>query len=219
MELLAKTLAPIIYVMERTLLFFESITGSMGTSILLVSFTFALFLLPLRKIAESKEKAIAQKMQKTAKEVVLAKRTLKGEKLFNETERIYKQYNYHPIHSIGIGLGFFITLPILLAALVLFSNSPLIDNKPFLFVMDLSRPDNLLGPINILPILMSGITILDARIRYADDRSAQNRFYIVAAILFFLVYNLSSGLVLYWTASNMFSLGLGLIAARRVSQH
>lgn len=213
MEILSKILAPIIWAMEKLLLLFEGITGSMGLSILCVSLTFALLLVPIRKIAERFEARIGARMSAAAEDVAIAKQTLKGEALFDETERIYKRHGYHPIQSIGMGASFFISLPILLGALVLFSTSPLLEGESFLMVQDLSKPDGILGPINLLPILMSAVTIVDARIRFKDDRSARVRFYIIAAVLFALVYTLASGLVLYWTMSNLFALVFALFVS------
>ena len=48
--------------------------------------------------------------------------------------------------------------------------------------------------------------MIDARLRFRDDKRAQHRFYFIAAVLLLLVYNLPSGLVLYWTRSNVMSL-------------
>ena len=44
-------LSPIVWIMNWALDFYVGLTGSTGLSILLVSFTFALLLLPLRKMA------------------------------------------------------------------------------------------------------------------------------------------------------------------------
>jgi membrane protein insertase Oxa1/YidC/SpoIIIJ len=67
-------------------------------------------------------------------------------------------------------------------------------------------PDHLLGPVNVLPLLMSAITVVDAKLRFKEDKSSQYRFFFIAFILLTLVYNLPAGLVLYWTGSNLVSL-------------
>ena len=131
---------------------------------------------------------------------------LKGEELFFATEKTYKQHGYHPIQSIGMGASFFIMLPVLISAILLFSGDGILSGKSFLFVNDLSKPDHLFGSVNMLPLVMSGVTVIDARLRFRDDKRAQYRFYFIAAVLLLLVYNLPSGLVLYWTGSNVMSL-------------
>lgn len=199
-------LGPIVWLMQLMLEFYVSIVSSMGLSILLLSFTFALLLLPLRKKAQGLEKRINAKMNAANEEVQALKGTMRGEELFLATEKIYKQHGYHPIQSIGMGASFFVMLPVLISAILLFSGDGILTGKSFLFIDDLSLPDRLLGPANVLPFVMSGITVIDARLRFKDDKKAQYRFYFIAAILLALVYNLSSGLVLYWTVSNIMSL-------------
>lgn len=198
-------LSPIVWVMKWTLELYVGITGSTGLSILLVSFTFAILLLPLRKMAQVLEQRISAKTQLVNEEVAPLKQTLKGEKLFLETEKIYEKHGYHPIQSIGLGASFFVMLPVLISAIILFTGDVL-ASKSFLFIEDLSLPDHLLGPINLLPLIMTGITIIDAKMRFKDDKSSRYRFYVIAVVLLALVYSLASGLVLYWTGSNVMSL-------------
>lgn len=208
MQYLELLLAPVVWLMRWVFEFYVSIFSSTGMSILITSFTFSLILLPLQKVAQRKEESIGKKVSFVDAQVQPLKKTLKGEELFNAIERVYEKHNYHPIMSVGMGASFFVMLPVLLSAILLFSNSELLGNKGFLFIGDLSQPDGLLGPINILPLLMSAITIVDAKMRYKDDKKRQFRFLILALVLLILVYNFASGLVLYWTGSNIMSLAL-----------
>ena len=105
-----------------------------------------------------------------------------------------------------MGASFFVMLPVLISAIVLFSGDSILTGKGFLFINDFSKPDHLPGPVSVLPFVMSGITVIDARLRFKNDKKAQYRFYFIAAVLLALVYNLSSGLVPYWTGSNIMSL-------------
>jgi len=217
MDILAVVLWPLVYFMELVLNLYHQITNSVGISIVLLSFTFAFFLLPLRKYTKQLEGRVSTKMKAAATEVAVAKQTKKGEALFLETEKIYKRHNYHPIQSVAMGAGFLIMLPVLLAAIILLNDSALLNGRSFLFIDDLSKPDHILDPVNLLPIIMSSITIIDAQFQFRDDFGAKLRFYILALILFILVHGLASGLVLYWTGSNLFSLAAGLIIGRKAS--
>lgn len=205
-QVLEIILSPIVWLMRLLLEFYISLVSSTGLSILLLSLTFALLLIPLRKKAEGLEKRISAKMNAANEEVQALKGTVKGEELFLATEKIYKQHNYHPIQNIGMGASFFVVLPVLISAILLFSGEGILSGKSFLIINDLSKPDHLLGPVNVLPFVMSGITVIDARLRFKDDKKARYRFYFIAAVLLALVYSLSSGLVLYWTGSNVMSL-------------
>ena len=211
MSILETILSPIIWLMELILNFYIHLTSSIGISILLLSFSFALFLLPIQKLANRVEKNISDKVNKVDKEVNSLRTELKGEKLFLATEKIYKKYNYHPIHSIGMGASFLAMLPVLLSAILLFNGSEMLTGKSFLIIEDLSKPDGFYGVINILPIIMTGITFIDAKLRFSGDRRSQNRFYIIALVLLVIVYSLPSGLVLYWLGSNVMALTLNRI--------
>ena len=123
-----------------------------------------------------------------------------------EIEKIYKKHNYHPIQNIGLGATFFVMLPVLVFAIFLFSNESLTGGQSFLIISDLSKPDKLLDPINILPPVMTAITVVDALLRFRDDSSNQYKFYLIALVLLFLVYNLPSALMLYWIGNNLFSI-------------
>jgi membrane protein insertase Oxa1/YidC/SpoIIIJ len=206
MRALEFILSPIVWLMELVLDFYVLIFSSVGFSILLLSFTFAVLLHPLRKIALRTEQRIGKKMKIVQSEVQALPKDLKGEKRFLATEKIYQRYDYHPIQSIGMGASFFVMLPVLVSAILLFSSGGVLQGQSFLFIDDLSQPDGLLGSINVLPLLMSAITLVDSRMRFKDDKQSQYRFFFIALVLLAIVYNLSSGLVLYWTGSNIISL-------------
>ena len=203
--MLETILSPIVWVMQSVLMFYYSIFSSMGISILLLSFTFAFLLLPFSKMAQQTEKRVSSKMQVVNEHVQALKGKLKGEKLFLETEKIYKKHGYHPIQCVGMCTSFLVMLPILISAIFLLTGDGVVSAKSFLFIDDLSKPDGLLGPINVLPFLMSTVTLVDAKMRFRDDKQSQHRFFFISIVLLVLVYNLASGLVLYWTGSNIMS--------------
>ena len=214
MYVLETILGPIVWLMELILEFYVQIFSSMGISILLLSFTFALLLYPLQKMANRTEQRIGEKVKIVDAEVQKLKGDLKGEELFLATEKIYKQHDYHPIHSIGMGTSFFVMLPVLVSAILLFVGSEILVGRSFLFIDDLSQADGLLGPINVVPLLMSAITIIDAKLRFKNDKKSQYRFFFIALVLLVIVYDLASGLVLYWTGSNIMSLIMNRLQSR-----
>jgi|TARA_B100001079_G_C16387255_1_gene505034 membrane protein insertase Oxa1/YidC/SpoIIIJ len=214
MRILETVLGPIVWFMELVLEFYALLFSSIGVSILLLSFTFALFLRPFQKIAHRTEQRVSEKMKAVNAEVRALKGELKGEKLFLATEQIYERNGYHPIQSVGVGASFFVMLPVLVSAILLFTGSEILTDKSFLFIDDLSKPDGFLGLINVLPLLMCAITLIDAKLRFKDDRKSQHRFLFISLVLLVIVYNLASGLVLYWIGSNIMS----FITSRSQSQ-
>jgi membrane protein insertase Oxa1/YidC/SpoIIIJ len=214
MYFLETVLSPIVWLMELILNFYVRLFSSTGVSILLVSFTFALLLLPFQRIAQRTEQRIGDKMKAVEAKVQVLKGELKGEKLFLATEQIYERSGYHPIHSVGLGASFFVMLPVLVSAILLFTGSESSTGKSFLLISDLSKPDALFGPVNVLPLIMSAITIIDAKLRFKDDKKSQYRFFFIAVLLLIIVYNLAAGLVLYWTGSNIMSLFMSRFQSR-----
>ena len=213
MWILETVLGPIVWVMQWVLELYMRLLGSTGMAILMLSFSFALLLLPLQRMAARSEQRVSARMQEVDAEVRQLPAELKGEQRFLATEKIYEQYGYHPIQSVALGASFFVMLPVLVSAILLFTGD-LLAGQGFLLIDDLAQPDGLLGPVNLLPLLMSAITVVDARLRFRHDAKSQYRFYFIAAVLLVLVYNLAAGLVLYWTGSNIMSLLLSRLRAR-----
>jgi len=202
--------APIIWFMEKLLEFYTSVSSSPGLGIIALAVTMTLICWPLQRYGKTVEDKIGKKISDVDLELAPFKAKLKGEALFKETERIYKKHKYHPIQLMGMSMSFFVILPILISAIILLSSHELLVGKSFLLVSDLSQSDKLLGTLNLLPILMTGITIFDAFYRFKDDKKSRNRFLIIAFVLFALVYSLPAALIVYWTTNVTLSMLLSL---------
>lgn len=216
MDVLAVVLSPIIAVMGFILGIYAGVTGSPGLAVILLSATMSLILFPIQRIALRAERAHSEKSGLIQAEVQEAKKSgLKGEALFDATEAIYKRYSYHPIHALKGSASLFIQLPVLISAFYLLSSTELVAGRSFVLIPDLAQQDGLLFGINLLPILVLVVTTTDALVRYRADRSARNRFFVISALLFVLIYTMPSSLVLYWLTSNVISLAIVLLTASR----
>jgi YidC/Oxa1 family membrane protein insertase len=208
-------LGPIIWVMTQVLEMAHGLTGSYGLAIIVLSFVVSLALTPLALISrrgEQREKALHDAMKPGIEE---AKARYKGEQRFNAIEKVYKAHNYHPIMALRSLSGLALQLPFLVAALLLLVDYPALQGAGFLVLPDLSEPDRLvrLGEfaLNVLPLLMVAISLLDAWANPLMGREAAARFAILAIGLFILVYALPSGVVLYWTCNNAWALARTLL--------
>ena len=199
-------LSPVIWLMEQVLDFYTLHVSSIGLSIVLLSITLSFLLFPVQKYGRKITDRVSARMHVVNDEVLILKSELKGEELFLATEKVYKKYGYHPIHSIAMSLGILIMLPVLISAIIIFNDNDILTGQSFLFIADLSKPDGLFAPVNVLPIIMILITWIDARVTFRNDKESRYRFYFISIILFVLVYNMPAALVLYWTASNVMSL-------------
>ncbi len=192
--------------MQIVLSFYVQLVSSWGIAILLLGISFSLLLLPLQSYGRKIEKKVAAKTLVVNADIQKVDQSLKGEERFLEIEKIYTNHNYHPIQQIAMGASIFVMLPVLISAILLFSNNAELAGKSFLLIQDLSTPDQLLGPINLLPLIMFLLTFIDALLRFKNDKSSLYRFLIISILLLVLVYTLPSALVLYWIGNNLTSL-------------
>lgn len=209
-EILNLLISPLVALLNRMFLALEAHTGSSGTSVILLSVFVSLLLLPFQHWGRSIEDQIRLRTEIVTAKVDRLGKELKGEQRFRAIEQIYQQNGYHPIQSILLGMSFLVVLPVLIAALFLFTQTSLLDGKSFVFLSDLSKPDAFLGEVNILPFAMSAVTVVDANIRFRSEPRVKYQFYAIALVLLILVYSLPSGLILYWMTSNLVSLALSL---------
>jgi YidC/Oxa1 family membrane protein insertase len=208
-------LSPFVWILETALQFLLNMTGSMGLAIILMSCSVALVLTPLRRYASALEQRISIKNEEVAHDVRNIDASLRGEAKFLETEKIYKKHKYHPIQSVGLSASLFVMLPVFIAAIFVLDAAQL-RGFSFLVIRDLGASDSLLFGLNFMPILVTAVTLVDSVIRFGKNSSATKRFWVIAGVLFFLIYNLPSGLLLYWLFSNLIVLTAGFASHRKL---
>jgi len=206
LDVLELTLTPLIVPMDLVFGLFRSLIRSAGWSIVLLALLMTVLAHPVRAWAQAVETRVRLRMQTVDADIAATTVGMKGEKKFRAIEKIYKAHSYHPIHSVALGTPLFIMLPILLSALFLFGSNSTLDGVAFLAVRDLSLPDGLAWGVNLLPVIMTGITLVDSAIRYRDDRNALIRFLIIALVMFVLVYGFASAIVVFWITCNLVSM-------------
>ena len=210
MEILETILSPLIYVLEVVLEFFQGLSGSYGLAIILLSVFVAIITYPLAIRAQKIELKDKLQHQAMAPKLHYAKSNFKGERQFNEIEKIYKKHNYHPIKSVKSAAGFVLQLPFLLSCLFLLWDYQPLAGRSFLFLADLSQPDGifLVGStaINILPLVMVAITLCETAIKPELTLMGRVKFSIITMVILAMIYSLPSGVVLYWTSTNTISL-------------
>ena len=127
----------------------------------------------------------------------------------------YRQCGYKPYHALKGMLPLVLEVPFFIAAYSYLSSLGDL-NTSFAFISDMSKPDGLLTmggwTINILPIIMTLINIISGAI-YTRGLRAKDKIqlYAMAALFLVLLYDSPSGLVLYWTVNNLFSLVKNLV--------
>ncbi|MEW6230912.1 MAG: YidC/Oxa1 family membrane protein insertase [Chloroflexota bacterium] len=185
--------------------FLFGIFGSYGIAIIVFTAIIRVVLLPLTLQQLRSAKAM-QELQPQIQ--ALQKKYAKDkEKQTQETMKLYKEAKVNP--AMGC-LPLLVQLPILFGlyqALLNLSHTPAFK-QPFLWLQDLSAPESF--PY-ILIILMTASQFVYQRMatpRTTDpQQQATNQIMQFTPLLFaFLFINFPSGLVLYWVATNVFSI-------------
>lgn len=199
-------IAPFLFLIKQIFTFAFSVAGNYGQAIVLLSLIISLLLLPvfiLIEKAKKKDDAIKRKMKPFVDEI---KRCYKGQERFYYLKTLNRQFAYSPVHALVPVLSLLIQIPFFIAAYQFLEAFEPLKEVSFLFVKDLSEPDGVFGVVNILPILMTVVNLLTAYFYTKHgDGAERNQMLVVAAIFLVLLFNLPSGLVLYWTMNNVFS--------------
>ncbi len=197
-----------------------AITGSEGVSLLLLSVFFNLLLIPAYHWAErlqGREREIQSRMRAKATEF---RAVFKGQELHMMLRQLYALHRYHPMCALRTLAPLLIQLPFFIAAFGLLSHYAPFQGASFLFLRDLSKPDGLLGGVHAMPLLMTAVNLYALQI-YARQlsRSDWAQGVVVALIFLALLYDSSSGLVLYWTFNNLLSVLKSAWYARKVPKN
>ncbi|WP_461246039.1 YidC/Oxa1 family membrane protein insertase [Treponema sp. R6D11] len=201
---------PITQIFEFIFVFTQKLFKETGLSIICISGAVSVLCLPLYMVAE-KWQVVERNIQKRlAPKVAKIKAVFIGDERYMILSAYYRQNHYHPIYALRSSFGLLIQIPFFMAAYSYLSQLQALRGIPFLLIKDLGKPDALIpfaGGINLLPILMTLINCAAGAI-YTRGLKIKDKVQIYGMALVFLVllYNTSSGLVLYWTLNNVFSL-------------
>ena len=129
-------------------------------------------------------------------------------KMNEELMKLYKQYGVNPV---GGCLPMLVQIPIFFGFYSMLGSAIELRNSHFLWIHDLSQPDTIthfMGfPINLLPIIMAGTMLWQMAISPKSGDAVQQRMmYFMPVIFLTFAYNYASGLALYWTTQNIFSI-------------
>jgi YidC/Oxa1 family membrane protein insertase len=202
---------PIEQIIELAYVFVFRVFRNSALSVLGVSFAVSILTLPLYFMAERHQRSERDVQKKMKPEVENIRAVFSGDERFMRLATYYRQNGYHPLYSLRSSISLFIQIPFFIAAYHFLSNLAMIKGVSFGPIADLSKPDSLLAvrniSINILPIVMTLINCVSAFI-YSKGfyKNEKIQLYGMAAVFLALLYNSPSGLVLYWTCNNLFSL-------------
>ncbi len=204
-------LSPLTLIFEAVYSTAFELLRSSGAAIFPLSLVVNLLLLPFYNRADAIQAEEREREKKMAPFVEHIKKTFKGDERFMMLQTLYKENNYKPIYAVRSSIALVLEVPFFIAAYNFLSKLPDLQGAKFLCFSDLSKPDGLLViggvAINVLPILMTLINVVSSEI-YTKGLKFKDKIMLHGMALIFLVllYDSPSGLVLYWTLNNIFSL-------------
>ena len=161
-----------------------------------------------------------QEIQPKLKEIQ-AKFKDNPQKMQQETFAVYRENKVNPFSSC---LPMLIQIPVFIALFTVLRSAVELRYAPFLWIIDLSEPENLLAgvlpiPLNILPILMAATMALQSYLTPSGGDPQQQKIMMVMMPIMMLLmfYSFPSALSLYWTVSQVLSI-IQMVMIHRQSQ-
>jgi YidC/Oxa1 family membrane protein insertase len=182
-----------------------------GLSVIFISIAISLLCLPLYNVAEYWQQLERDTQKRMKKKIDKIKAIFKGDEQYLILSAYYRQNHYHPVYAMRSTFGLLIQIPFFIAAYSYLSQNEALKRASFLFISDLSVPDGLFSfgsvHLNLLPVIMTIINCT-ASLIYTKGFPVKEKVQLYGMALVFLVllYNTPSGLVMYWTGNNCFSL-------------
>ncbi len=182
-----------------------------GLAVIGVSVAISLLTLPLyhnADVVQQKQRIIQKKMEHWVNHI---RKTFKGDERFMMLNTYYRQNDYSPIMALRGSVSLLLEIPFFIAAYHFLSNLKVLEGASFGPIVNLGTPDALIRigtiSLNLLPILMTSINCISSAI-YLKGFPIKDKIqtYGMALIFLVLLYNSPSGLVVYWTCNNIFSL-------------
>ena len=133
------------------------------------------------------------------------------QRLQQETWALYRDNKVNPMASC---LPMLVQIPVFIALFTVLRSAVELRYAPFLWIADLSEPENLFptvfpfGGLNILPILMAVTMGLQSALTPSTGDKQQQRMMMIMMPVMMLVmfYSFPSALSLYWTLSQVLSI-------------
>jgi len=198
------------------------VVRSYGVAILFLSLAVKILMWPLTLVAERWQREVERIQSVLKPELDAVRREFRGEEAHRRVLQAYRQHGVSPFFPVRSLLGFLIQIPIFIAAFDMLGENFGLNGSSFLWIGDLALPDRTValpttlpffgGHLNLLPFLMTFLTVLAARVQEYPSISPEllagqrRRLYAMAVVFFVAFYTFPAGMVLYWTANNLWHL-------------
>jgi YidC/Oxa1 family membrane protein insertase len=188
---------------------FHDLTGNWGWAIILLTICVRVLVWPVM----AKSQKAAKRMGKLSPEIAKLKEKYADnpQQMNVEMMKLWKDYGVNPMSGCWPAL---IQIPIFFACLYMLQPAAELRGQDFLWVKDLSLPDTIMKifggfPLNPLPLLMGFTGFLQMKMMPQSpgmDKMQQRIFMFMPLMFVFFFYTFPSGLALYYTTQNLFSI-------------
>ncbi len=200
------------------------ICHSYGLAIILLTIIVRLIFWPITQKANNSMRKM-QKLQPQMKEI----REKYKDNPQEMNVRMMELYRKEKVSPLGGCLPILFQIPVFFALYSALDSAVELRQVGFLWCTDLAKPDLIgpqidlpfLGPTGLHPLVIAMTILMVVQQRMtpsAADPMQQKMMMLMPVIMLFMLYNLPSGLTLYWTVSQVFSIlqmKYGLIIAKR----
>jgi YidC/Oxa1 family membrane protein insertase len=216
---IANVLQPLIDACQAVLEFWHGVLGdfegSWGWSIILLTFTVRLVILPLT----FKGVKSMQRMQQLQPEIKRIQERYKGDRqrMNQEVMAFYQKEKVNPLGSclpLALQIPFFISLFQLLRHDQFAKD--LGDNKSFFFIPDLTQPvTDHPGVLITLIVLYVGTQLAASAVTAISADPTQRRIMFALPFVFTVfIINFEAGLIVYWITTNVWTIGQQLVVKK-----
>jgi len=213
-------LAPLEKILKWFLQLFYRIIPNYGVAIILLTILVKLILFPLTK--KGSESTLRMQALSPKIKEIQAKYKDNPQKMNAEMAEFYKKEGYNPLSGC---LPMLLQMPIFFAMYNLFNNHFDLRGAMFIpgWIPDLSLPESiynfpdnfrlpLLGwtALRLLPFLYVGSQLIYGKVTQTPDQQGNSQMkimlYAMPVIFFFVLYDVPSGLLIYWIMSNLLTM-------------
>ena len=213
-------LAPLETLLKWLLVLCHKIIPNYGVAIILLTLIIKILFFPLTK----KSSEATSRMQELAPKIKELQEKYKGnsQKLNAEMAAFYQKEGYNPLSGC---LPMLLQIPIFIAMYNLFNNHFDLRGASFIpgWIPDLSVPEYIVSfpdgfslpilgwtALRALPFIYVGSQLMYGKFTQTPGQQSPGQMkmmlYIMPIAFFFILYNVPSGLLLYWIFSNLFTL-------------
>ncbi|MCC7392189.1 YidC/Oxa1 family insertase periplasmic-domain containing protein [Candidatus Sumerlaeota bacterium] len=219
------------------MIWLHKLLGTWGIAIICTTIVVRILIYPMTHWAMKNQARTMAEQAKIRPEMEEINRKYKNDPMKKNQAmmQLWRDHKINPLGGMRGCLPMLLQTPIFMSLIVIFDQSVELRGQSFLWIADLSQPDRLLDwgvhvpligtSLNILPICMAFTNYLQMKIMRmpASDPTQEaiqkQMSYMMPVMFLFFLYNLPSGLSLYWFISNCFSIGQSYLTKKIIADH